>query len=113
MRREALLRHLRRNGCVLRREGKEHSLWEVVDLGIPHPAVGKSGMQENEWRALTINFIVKATAIDLRLSARPMVRKISRTNRKGNEPHQQDDRRLTRQRIIGAHLRLSAGHSLP
>jgi hypothetical protein len=28
MKRERLLRHLRLNGCVLRREGKEHSLWE-------------------------------------------------------------------------------------
>jgi hypothetical protein len=27
MKSEALLRHLRRNGCVMRREGKEHSLW--------------------------------------------------------------------------------------
>jgi hypothetical protein len=29
MKREGLLlRHLRRSGCVLRREGKEHALWE-------------------------------------------------------------------------------------
>lgn len=28
MKREALLRHLRRYGCVIRREGKEHALWE-------------------------------------------------------------------------------------
>jgi hypothetical protein len=27
MKREALLRHLRRNGCVLKREGRSHSLW--------------------------------------------------------------------------------------
>ena len=27
MRREALLRHLRRNGCFLKREGSAHSLW--------------------------------------------------------------------------------------
>ena len=33
MKREALLRHLRRNGCVLRREGKEHSLWENAQTG--------------------------------------------------------------------------------
>ena len=26
MKREGLLRHLRRHGCVVRREGKEHSL---------------------------------------------------------------------------------------
>lgn len=28
MRRDGLLRHVRRHGCVLRREGKEHALWE-------------------------------------------------------------------------------------
>lgn len=27
MKRRALLRHLRRHGCVLRREGGSHSLW--------------------------------------------------------------------------------------
>ncbi|MCH8966706.1 MAG: type II toxin-antitoxin system HicA family toxin [Planctomycetes bacterium] len=27
MKREALLRHLRKNGCVLKREGARHSLW--------------------------------------------------------------------------------------
>jgi len=27
MKREALLRHLRRNGCYLKREGRSHSLW--------------------------------------------------------------------------------------
>ncbi len=33
MKREALLRHLRRNGCVVRSEGKEHSLWENPQTG--------------------------------------------------------------------------------
>jgi mRNA interferase HicA len=33
MKREALLRHLRRNGCVVRREGKGHSLWENPRTG--------------------------------------------------------------------------------
>ena len=33
MRRERLLRHLRRHGCVIRREGKEHSLWENPQTG--------------------------------------------------------------------------------
>ena len=28
MKLEGLLRHLRRHRCVLRREGKEHALWE-------------------------------------------------------------------------------------
>lgn len=52
MKREALLRHLRRHGCVLRREGKKHSLWEnpltghaqavprhveIANLSIPDP----------------------------------------------------------------------------
>jgi len=27
MKRGSLLRHLRRHGCFLKREGKEHSLW--------------------------------------------------------------------------------------
>ncbi|MEP7365158.1 MAG: addiction module toxin, HicA family [Acidobacteriota bacterium] len=33
MKREALIRHLRRCGCVVRREGKEHSLWENPQTG--------------------------------------------------------------------------------
>ena len=33
MKRESLLRHLRLHGCVLRREGKEHSLWENPSAG--------------------------------------------------------------------------------
>lgn len=33
MKREGLLRHLRRYGCVLRREGKEHTLWENPQTG--------------------------------------------------------------------------------
>ncbi len=33
MRREGFLRHLRRHGCVLRREGKEHTLRENPQTG--------------------------------------------------------------------------------
>jgi hypothetical protein len=33
MKREGLLRHLRFHGCVLRREGKEHTLWENPQTG--------------------------------------------------------------------------------
>lgn len=33
MKRERLLRHLRQHGCVLRREGKEHTLWENPRTG--------------------------------------------------------------------------------
>ena len=33
MKLEGLLRHLRRYGCVLRREGKEHALWENPQTG--------------------------------------------------------------------------------
>jgi mRNA interferase HicA len=33
MKREGLLRPLRRHGCVLRREGKEHELWENPQTG--------------------------------------------------------------------------------
>jgi hypothetical protein len=33
MKREGLLRHLRRHGRVLRREGAEHALWENPQTG--------------------------------------------------------------------------------
>src|ERR1039457_4032802 len=33
MKLEGLLRHLRRQGCVLRREGKEHAIWETPQTG--------------------------------------------------------------------------------
>ena len=33
MKREGLLRHLRRYGCVLRREGSAHALWENPQTG--------------------------------------------------------------------------------
>ena len=65
MKRTALLRHLRRFGCILKREGRSHSLWtnpatggmeaitrhaEVVDIlarkicrGLSVPELGASG----------------------------------------------------------------------
>lgn len=33
MKREAFLKHLRRNGCVLKREGGNHSLWTNAVTG--------------------------------------------------------------------------------
>jgi hypothetical protein len=33
MKRQALLRHLRRHGCVLKREGASNSLWENPRTG--------------------------------------------------------------------------------
>ena len=33
MKRSALLRHLRRNGCILKREGASHSLWSNPNTG--------------------------------------------------------------------------------
>ena len=33
MKRQALLKHLRRYGCVLKREGASHSLWENPSTG--------------------------------------------------------------------------------
>ena len=33
MKRTALLRHLRKNGCVLKREGRSHSLWMNPETG--------------------------------------------------------------------------------
>jgi predicted RNA binding protein YcfA (HicA-like mRNA interferase family) len=65
MKRTALLKHLRRHGCVLKREGGNHSLWtnprtgqleavprhaEIADKlarkicrGLSAPEIGKSG----------------------------------------------------------------------
>jgi mRNA interferase HicA len=34
MKRDALLRHLRRHGCYLKREGKAHSLWVNPQTGV-------------------------------------------------------------------------------
>jgi predicted RNA binding protein YcfA (HicA-like mRNA interferase family) len=33
MKRTALLKHLRRNGCVLKREGASHALWINLQTG--------------------------------------------------------------------------------
>ncbi len=33
MKRTALLKHLRRHGCVLKREGRAHSLWTNPQTG--------------------------------------------------------------------------------
>ena len=33
MKTSALLRHLRRNGCILKREGSAHSLWVNLQTG--------------------------------------------------------------------------------
>jgi mRNA interferase HicA len=33
MKLDTLLRHLRRHGCVLRREGREHAFWENPQTG--------------------------------------------------------------------------------
>jgi predicted RNA binding protein YcfA (HicA-like mRNA interferase family) len=33
MKRTALLRHLRKHGCVLKREGRSHSLWRNPQTG--------------------------------------------------------------------------------
>ncbi len=33
MKRTALLRHLRKHGCVLKREGRSHSLWMNPETG--------------------------------------------------------------------------------
>ncbi|MBI1925626.1 type II toxin-antitoxin system HicA family toxin [Candidatus Poribacteria bacterium] len=33
MKRESLLRHLRKHGCYLKREGKEHALWTNPKTG--------------------------------------------------------------------------------
>ena len=34
MKRNALLRHLRRHGCYLKREGSAHSLWASPNTGV-------------------------------------------------------------------------------
>ncbi|MDK1022135.1 MAG: type II toxin-antitoxin system HicA family toxin [Candidatus Hydrogenedentes bacterium] len=33
MKREAFLKHLRKNGCILKREGGNHSIWTKVMTG--------------------------------------------------------------------------------
>ena len=33
MKRHSLLKHLRRHGCILKREGSSHSLWENPQIG--------------------------------------------------------------------------------
>ncbi|MBT3274679.1 MAG: addiction module toxin, HicA family [Spirochaetales bacterium] len=33
MKRDTLLKHLRRNGCILKREGRSHSLWMNPQTG--------------------------------------------------------------------------------
>lgn len=33
MKRQSLLKHLRKHGCALKREGKEHSLWTNPQTG--------------------------------------------------------------------------------
>lgn len=33
MKRQALLQHLRRHGCILKREGASHSLWQNPLIG--------------------------------------------------------------------------------
>src|SRR6267154_535870 len=43
MKLERLLRHLRRQGCVLRREGKEHALWEEPQTGSAALGLGCAG----------------------------------------------------------------------
>lgn len=40
MKRDGLLRHLRRYGCVLRREGKEQTLWENRKRVMPKQSPG-------------------------------------------------------------------------
>jgi mRNA interferase HicA len=55
MKREALLRHLRRYGCVLRREGKEHSLWENPQTGhVPRHAEVANLLAEKICRKLSL-----------------------------------------------------------
>lgn len=34
MKREAFLKHLRKNGCILKREGGNHSIWVHVVTGV-------------------------------------------------------------------------------
>jgi hypothetical protein len=33
MKRKALLKHLRKHGCILKREGRQHSLWTNPQTG--------------------------------------------------------------------------------
>ena len=50
MKRGSLLKHLRKHGCFLKREGKEHSLWSNPQTGateaVPHGSIESFGEED-------------------------------------------------------------------
>src|SRR5436190_21398299 len=61
MKRERLLRHLRRHGCVLRRDGKEHALWKTLKrvTSKPSPVTRKSPIFWQERFAVSCQFPIR------------------------------------------------------
>ncbi|HET9477290.1 MAG TPA: type II toxin-antitoxin system HicA family toxin [Dehalococcoidia bacterium] len=61
MKRSALLLHLRRNGCVLKREGRSHSLWMNPRTGaveaVPRHAEIANSLARKICRSLSISEI--------------------------------------------------------
>lgn len=47
MKRDALLRHIRKNGCFLKREGRSHSLWTNPDTGVTEAVPRHNEIPEN------------------------------------------------------------------
>lgn len=58
MKRSSLLQHLRRHGCVLKREGRGHSLWTILRPALSKqcPAILKSPMGWLEKSAAALAF---------------------------------------------------------
>ena len=58
MKRTTLLRHLRKNGCVLKREGRSHSLWMNPSTGdveaVPRHVEIPNGLARKICRGLSI-----------------------------------------------------------
>jgi len=64
MKRTGLLRHLRRHGCVLKREGRAHSLWINPQTGetvaVPRHVEIPDLLARKIWRGLSVPEIGKA-----------------------------------------------------
>ncbi len=58
MKRTELLQHLRKNGCILKREGRSHSLWQNPQTGaveaVPRHAEIKNLLAKKICRGLSL-----------------------------------------------------------
>jgi predicted RNA binding protein YcfA (HicA-like mRNA interferase family) len=61
MKRSSLLRHLRKHGCVLKREGRSHSLWMNPRTGqteaVPRHTETPNGLARKICRGLSVPVI--------------------------------------------------------